>query len=140
MEANTLKLTERIERTSELFNRTLHWILAITLVVLAGIVCYAVFCHDRSICFGVIVLGSGALVAVCALCWLGYSCKQLLEIYFDSCKQFSETELSLYREDVRREGAIQDKQMAIVQQDPPIIAKYKEIELAKLDKKIQALK
>lgn len=137
MESNASKITERLKETARLFKRTLHWILAITLVALAGIVCYVIFCHDKSICFGMLVLVSGTLVAICALCWLGYYCKQLLGIYSDSCKQFFETELSLYCDAARREGAIQDRQIAI---DPEITAKRKEIELAKIEQELKALK
>lgn len=87
-----------------------------------------------------LVLVIWALVAVCALCWLGYCCKHLLEIYFENHKKLSETELTLYQEAVRRERSISDRQRETVQSDPEISAKRKEVELAKLEKELRSLK
>lgn len=140
MESNVSQFTEQPENVARLFKQTLYGLLAVALVALAGIVCYAIFGHDQTICFGVLVLVIWALVAVCALCWLGYSCKRLLEIYSESRQKFSETELTLYQEAVRHERAIQDKQRETVQPDPDIEAKRKEVELAKLEKELRGLK
>lgn len=137
MESNVSQFTEQPENVARLFKQALYGLLAVTLVALAGIV---YFYHDKPICFGVLVLVIWALVAVCALCWLGYCCKRLLEIYSESRQKFSETELTLYQEAVRHERAIQDKQRETVQPDPDIEAKRKEVELAKLEKELRGLK
>lgn len=140
MESNAPQFIERPGNVARLFKQTLYGLLAVALVALAGIVCYAIFGHDKPICFGVLVLVIWALVAVCALCWLGYSCKRLLEIYSESRQKFSETELTLYQEAVRHERSIQDKQRETVLPDPDIEAKRKEVELAKLEKELRGLK
>lgn len=140
MESNASQFAEQPENIARLFKRTFYGMLVVVLVALAGIVCFAIFVHDKSICFDVLVLVIWALVAVCALCWLGYCCKQLLGIYSESHKRLSETELTLYQETVRRERSIQDKQREIVQLDPEIAAKRKEVELAKLEKELRTLK
>lgn len=140
MESNAPQSIERPGNVARLFKQTLYGLLAVALVALAGIVCYAIFGHKQPICFGVLVLVIWALVAVCALCWLGYCCKRLLEIYSESRQKFSETELTLYQEAVRHERAIQDKQREAVQPDPDIEAKRKEVELAKLEKELRSLK
>ena len=137
MESNAPQFTERPENVARLFKQTLYGLLAVALVALAGIV---YFYRDKPICFGVLVLVIWALVAVCALCWLGYCCKRLLEIYSESRQKFSETELTLYQEAVRHERAIQDKQRETVQPDPDIEVKRKEVELAKLEKELRGLK
>lgn len=137
MESNAPQFIERAENVARLFKQTLYGLLAVALVALAGIV---YFYRDKSICFGVLVLVIWALVAVCALCWLGYCCKRLLEIYSESRQKFSETELTLYQEAVRHERAIQDKQREAVLPDPDIEAKRKEVELAKLEKELRGLK
>ena len=137
MESNVPQFIERPGNVARLFKQTLYGLLA---VALAGIVCYAIFGHDQTICFGVLVLSIWALVAVCALSWLGYCCKRLLEIYSESRQKFSETELTLYQEAVRHERAIQDKQRETAQPDPDIEAKRKEVELAKLEKELRGLK
>ena len=140
MESNASQFTERPENVARLFKQALYGLLAIALVALAGIVCYAIFGHDQTICFGVLVLVIWGLVAVCTLCWLGYCCKRLLEIFSESRQKFSETELTLYQESIRHERAIQDKQRETVQPDPDIEAKRKEVELAKLEKELRGLK
>lgn len=140
MESNASQCTERPGNVARLFKLTLYGVLAVALVALVGIVCNSVFYHDQSIGFGVLVLASWVLVAVCALCWMGYCCKQLLGIYSESHKRLSETELTLCQEAVRRERSIQDKQREIVQLDPEIAAKRKEVELAKLEKELRTLK
>ena len=140
MESNAPQFIERPGNVARLFTQALYGLLAVALVALAGIVCYAIFGHDQTICFGVLVLVIWALVAVCALRWLGYCCKRLLEIYSESRQKFSETELTLYQEAVRHERAIHDKQRETVLPDPDIEAKRKEVELAKLGKELRALK
>lgn len=140
MESNASQCTERPGNVARLFKLTLYGVLAVALVALVGIVCFAIFVHDKSICFGVLVLVIWALVAACALCWLGYCCKQLLGIYSESHKKHYETELTLYQEAVRRERSIQDKQRETVQSDPEIATKRKEVELAKLEKELRTLK
>lgn len=140
MKSNASQFTEQPENVARLFKQALYGLLAVALVALAGIVCYAIFGHDQTICFGVLVLVIWALVAVCALCWLGYCCKRLLEIYSESRQKFSETELTLYQEAVRHERSIQDKQRETVLPDPDIEAKRKEVELAKLEKELRSLK
>lgn len=90
--------------------------------------------------YGVLVLGIWALVAVCALCWLGYCCIQLLGIYSEGYKRFSETELTLYKEAVCGERSVRDKHREAVQMDPEIISKSKEIELFRLEKELRSLK
>ncbi len=140
MESNASQFAEQPENIARLFKRTFYGMLVVVLVALAGIVCFAIFVHDKSICFDVLVLVIWALVAVCALCWLGYCCKQLLGIYSESHKKHYETELTLYQEAVRRERSIQDKQRETVQSDPEIATKRKEVELAKLEKELRTLK
>lgn len=137
MESNASQFIEHPENLARLFIQALYGLLV---VALAGIVCYAILGHDQSISFGVLVLASWVLVAVCALCWLGYCCKQLLGIYSESHKRLTETELTLYQEAVRRERSIQDKQRETVQPDPEIATKRKEVELAKLEKELRTLK
>ena len=137
MESNAPQFIERPGNVARLFKQALYGLLAVALVALAGIV---YLYRDKPICFGVLVLVIWALVAVCALCWLGYCCKRLLEIYSESRQKFSETELTLYQEAVRHERAIQDKQRETVQPDPDIEAKRKEVELAKLEKELRGLK
>ena len=63
MEPNALQFAERLEAAARSFRRTRLWMLAVTLVALAGIVCYAVFGHDRPVCFGVLVLSIRRLSA-----------------------------------------------------------------------------
>ena len=140
MESNASQFAERPENVARLFKQTLYGLLAVALVALAGIVGYAIYCYEKPICFDVLVLVIWALVAVCVLCWLGYCCKRLLEIYFESRQKFSETELTLYQEAVRHERSIQDKQRETVQPDPDIEAKRKDVELAKLEKELRSLK
>lgn len=142
MESNASKFVEQLEKMIRLFNRTLYWILVVTFVALAGVVCYVVFYHDSPACFATIVLGSGLFVVVCALCWLGSFSRCLLNIQNDCRKQLLETELSLYREAVRREreGVLQDGQIAIAQLGLKIEAKRKELDLAKLERELKALK
>ncbi len=140
MESNASQFAEQPGNVARLFKRTLYGMLAVALVALAGIVCNSVFYHDQLIGFGVLVLASWVLVAVCALCWMGYCCKQLLGIYSESHKRLSDTELTLYQEAVRRERSIQDKQRETVQPDPEIATKRKEVELAKLEKELRTLK
>ena len=96
--------------------------------------------REESIGFGVLVLAIWALVAVCALCWLGYCCIQLLGIYSEGYKRFSETELTLYKEAVCGERSVRDKHREAVQMDSEIIAKSKEIELFRLEKELRSLK
>lgn len=48
------------------------------------------------------IISAITLIGICALCWLGCCCKHLLKIYSDSQKEILDTELSIYREDVRR--------------------------------------
>lgn len=139
MESNASQITERPENVARLFNQALYGLLVVVLVALAGIVCYAIYCYEEPIYFDVLVLVIWALVAICALCWLGYCCKRLLEIYSESRQKFSETELTLYQEAVRHERAIQDKQRETVPPDPDIEAKRKEIELARLEKELRGL-
>lgn len=140
MESNASHFAEWPGNVARLFKQALYGLLVVALVALAGIVCYAIFGHDKPICFGVLALVIWALVAVCTLCWLGYCCKRLLEIYSESRKKFSETELTLYQEAVRHERSIQDKLRETVQPDPDIEAKRKEVELAKLEKELRGLK
>lgn len=139
MESNASQFTKQPNDVG-LFNRTFYGLLVVALTALAGIVCYTIFSHCRTIYFSVLVLAIWALVAGCALCWLGYCCKRVLEIYSESCKRLSETELTLYQEAVRRERSIQDKQRETIKPDPEIAAKRKEVELAKLEKELRALK
>ena len=140
MEPIASKFTEQLKQIAGLLNRTLWWMFFITLVALAGIICYVIVYHDEPICLGVIAIGSGALVVTCALCWLGFFSKRLLDVQ-DGCRQqLFETELSLYRESVRREGLIQNKETVIAQLDLDIEAKRREIELAKLEKELKDLK
>lgn len=140
MEPNAPQFIERPENVARLFKQTLYWTLAVTSVALAGIIGYAIYCDKKQICFNMFVLSIWALVAICALCWQGYCCKRLLEIYSKSRQKFSETELTLYQEAVRRERSIQDKLREAVQPDPDIEAKRKEVELAKLEKELRFLK
>lgn len=140
MEPIASKFIEQLKKIAELLNRTLWWMFFITLVALSGIICYVIVCHDEPMCLGVIAIGSGALVVICVLCWLGFFSKRLLDVQNDSRQQLFETELSLYRESVRREGLIQDKKTVIAQLDLDIEAKRKEIELAKLEKELKGLK
>ena len=57
MEPNALQFAERLEAAARSFRRTRLWMLAVTLVALAGIVCYAVFGHDRPVChFGLLYI------------------------------------------------------------------------------------
>lgn len=140
MESIASKFAEQLEKIAGLLNRTLCMMFFITFVALAGIICYVIFYHKEPVCLGVIAIGSGALVVICALCWLGFFSKRLLDVQDDSRQQLFETELSLYRESVRREGLIQDKKTVIAQLDLDIEAKRKEIELAKLEKELKDLK
>lgn len=140
MESNVSQITERPENVARLFKQALYGLLTVALVALAGIVGYAIYCYEEPICFDVLVLVIWALVAVCALCWQGYSCKRLLEIYSESRQKFSETELTLYQEAVRHERSIQDKQRETVLPDSDIEEKRKEVELAKLEKELRSLK
>lgn len=139
MESNTSQFTKQPKDVTRLFNRTFYGLLAAALTAMVGIVGYTIFGHDKPICFGVLVLATWTLVAVCALCWLGYCCKRLLETYSERSKRLSETELTLYQEAVRRERSIQDKQRETVKPDPEIAAKRKELELAKLEKELRSL-
>ena len=140
MEPIASKFAEQLKKIAELLNRTLCWMFIITLVALVGIISYVIIYHDEPVCLGVIAIGSGALVVICALCWLGFFSKRLLDVQ-DGCRQqLFETELSLYRESVRREGLIQDKKTVIAQQDLDIEAKRREIELTKLEKELRTLK
>lgn len=136
MGLNVSQFTERPGNVAGLFKLTFYGVLAVALVALAGIVCYTVFCREESIGFGVLVLAIWALVAVCALCWLGYCCIQLLGIYSEGYKRFSETELTLYK----AERLVRDKHREAVQMDPEIISKSKEIELFRLEKELRSLK
>ena len=140
MESNASQFTEQPENVARLFKRALYGLLAVALVALIGIGCYAIFYHGKSNGFDVLILMIWFLIAVCTLCWLGYCCKQLLGIYSESHKKLSETELTLYQEAVRHERSIQDKQRETVQPDPDIEEKRKEVELAKLEKELRALK
>lgn len=140
MEPTASKFTKHIGEISRLLNRTLYWILTVTLVALIGIVCYVLFCHDVSTCLGAIALGCGTLVVVCALCWLGLFGKRLLDVQNDCRKQLLETELSLYREAIRREGLLQDKRTTIAKLDLELEEKRKEKALAELEKELKALK
>lgn len=140
MGLNVSQFTERPGNVAGLFKLTFYGVLAVALVALAGIVCYTVFCREESIGFGVLVLGIWALVAVCALCWLGYCCIQLLGIYSEGYKRVSETELTLYKEAICGERSVRDKHREAVQMDPEIIAKSKEIELFRLEKELRSLK
>lgn len=140
MEPNALQFAERLEAAARSFRRTRLWMLAVTLVALAGIVCYAVFGHDMPVCFGVLVLAGWVLVAGCALCWLGYCCKRLLGICSESHRRLSETELTLYQEAVRHERSVRDKQSEAAGPDPEIAAKRRKVELAWLEKELQSLR
>lgn len=140
MKPITSKFTEQIEKISQLLNQTLRGIFIITFVALAGIACYVIFSPDRMIPLGTTILGSGTLVIVCALCWLGFFSKRLLDIQNVCRKQLLETELSLYREEVRRDGLLQDAQTTNSHLDLKTEAKRKEIELAKLEKELKTYK
>lgn len=49
-----------------------------------------------------LIISAITITGICTLCWLGCYCKHLLKIYSDSQKEILDTELSLYREAVRR--------------------------------------
>lgn len=63
MESNAPQFIERPENVARLFKQTLYWTLAVTSVVLAGIIGYAIYCDKKQICFNVFVLSIWALVA-----------------------------------------------------------------------------
>lgn len=77
---------------------------------------------------------------MCLVLWLGYYCKHLLKIYSDSRKEVFETELSLYREAVRREELILNEQTNNELQNLKIEIKRKELEIQQLNKKIKEIK
>ena len=73
------------------------------------------------------------IVGLCAICWTGYYGRQLLKIYTDSRKQIFDTELSLYRESVRREELILNEQTNDELQNL-------KIKIAELEKEIKKIK
>lgn len=80
------------------------------------------------------------IIGICVLCWLGCYCKHLLKIYSDSRKEVFDTELSLYREAVRREVLTLDKQTNKELKDLKNEIKLKELEIEQLNKKIKGIK
>lgn len=139
--ATTPNLTERLNDIIGLLRRTLLWLFVFVFIVLVGIICYVIFCYnDTSIAFRIVIFGGGTLMIICALYWLGFACKRLLEFQNSCRKQLIETELSLYRESIRREGLLKDEQITIAQLDLRLESKRKEIELAKLEKELNSVK
>lgn len=87
-----------------------------------------------------LILVTVTVVGLCAICWTGYYGRQLLRIYTDSRRQIFDTELSLYRESVRREELILNEQTHNELQDLKIEIKRKDLKIAELEKEIKKIK
>ena len=86
------------------------------------------------------ILVTMTIVGLCAICWTGYYSRQLLKIYTDSRKLIFDTELSLYRESVRREELILNEQTNDELQNLKIEIKRKDLKIAELEKEIKKIK
>lgn len=86
------------------------------------------------------ILVTMTIVGLCAICWTGCYGRQLLKIYTDSRKQIFDTELSLYRESVRREELILNEQTNDELQNLKIEIKRKDLKIAELEKEIKKIK
>lgn len=140
METTKPDLKGLLKSVTCLYSVTLGIMALITFIIIAGIiVCIANWrCIPAAITVTVVV---GGLVAViCAICWAGCSLRHLSDIQNSCRKQFLETELTLYREAVRRESILKDEQTTIAQLGLKAEAKHKEIELARLENELASVK
>lgn len=83
---------------------------------------------------------SAALVILCTICWLGVHCRQQMNSYERLQKQITDTELSLYRDSVRRVEVLSEERAFNEQLEIRLETKRKELELAKLEKELKAFK
>lgn len=140
MEDNMSDISNRINRITRMFWKLLCLFIVITFAALSAMVYLVVFLHDLPVSYGMVFLGCTCLVTVCALCWLGSCCKKLLEIFANCKKQIFDTELSLFRDSARRNSVILDEQTTNRQKEIRLDTKRKELEIANLEKSINAMK
>lgn len=125
----------RIKRIYRGFCWTMGGTLAIAALVIVSLAFSPYFEYDSWP-----ILVTMTIVGLCAICWTGYYGRQLLKIYTDSRKQIFDTELSLYRESVRREELILNEQTNDELQNLKIEIKRKDLKIAELEKEIKKIK
>lgn len=137
LELNESGILERIKHIRHGF----YWTMGGTIIMAILIIVALVIASNLDLKYNSwLVLTAITIIGICVLCWLGYYCKHLLKIYSDSRKEVFETELSLYREAVRREGLILNEQTNNELQNLKIEIKRKELEIEQLNKKIKEIK
>lgn len=132
---NEFGILDRIKHIYHGFYWTMGGTIIMAILIIAALIMSPHFEYSSWL-----ILTAITIIGVCVLCWLGYYCKHLLKIYSDSRKEVFETELSLYREAVRREELILNEQTNNELQNLKIEIKRKELEIEQLNKKIKEIK
>ena len=135
MELNESGILNRIKHIHHGFYWTMGGTIIMAILIIAALIMSPHFEYNSWF-----ILTAITIIGICVLCWLGYYCKHLLKIYSDSRKEIFETELSLYREAVRREELILNEQTNNELQNLKIEIKRKELEIEQLNKKIKEIK
>lgn len=135
VELNEFGILDRIKHIYHGFYWTMGGTIIMAILIIAALITAPHFEYNSWL-----ILTAITIIGICALCWLGYYCKHLLKIYSDSRKEVFETELSLYREAVRREELILNEQTNNELQNLKIEIKRKELEIQQLNKKIKEIK
>lgn len=120
--------------------RRFYWALGGTVFIAVIGICALVFLSMRFPYVSWLTFVLLTLVVICTLCWLGSYCRYLLTIYNETRKQFVDTELSLYKDSIRREGVICDEQTTQEQIAIRLETKRKELELAKIERELKTMK
>lgn len=99
-------ITKILNKTKCKFYLIICTVVIITLLSILVIIMAPYFNY-----FSWLILLAITLISICAISWLGYYGKQLLNNYSDIHKLYIDTELSLYRDLIHRERQLQNEQI-----------------------------